>query len=352
MKEAHPVADIFPMLPTDELKRLSDDIAVRGLLEPVVLLDDMILDGRNRYAACKLAGVTPDFVTFSGNDALGYVIAKNLHRRHLSESQRAVVAAKIANMKRGGDRPSQSDGNFESANLQIRTDISQHDAATMLNVSPRSVASVKSIERDAPDLLPQIEQGEITVHGALVVMQERESGNGNGHTPVSGQPDYDGNEWYTPVEYLDLARQLMGSIDVDPASCEWAQARVQAATYYTKETDGLSYDWTGSVWLNPPYSFPEVEQFTTKLQQQYEQGITTEAVLLVNNCTDSDWFQQLLQRYPVCFTNGRIKFERPGVDKFATRQGQAFFYLGTDVIGFAEIFGAVGTVLTAMKVYA
>jgi len=222
-----------------------------------------------------------------------------------------------------------------------------------------------SVWRTAVETAPD---GNITARHVQEVVdhhiESKNSGNGrvgetgdllspeNGNGGVSASPDYDGNEWYTPVEYLDLARQLMGAIDVDPASCDWAQDRVKATVYYTKDTDGLSRDWPGSVWLNPPYSFPEVEQFTAKLQQQYEQGITTEAVLLVNNCTDSDWFQQLLQLFPVCFTNGRIKFERPGVDKFATRQGQAFFYLGTDVLGFADIFGAVGTVLTLMKVYA
>jgi len=207
------------------------------------------------------------------------------------------------------------------------------------------VAVWQQVIETAPD-------GNITArHVQEIVARRLDIGN-NKPSVISGQPEYDGNEWYTPIEYLEIARQLMGGIDVDPASCDWAQARVQATTYYTKDTDGLSRDWPGRVWLNPPYSFPEIEQFTSRLQQQYEQGITTEAVLLVNNCTDSDWFQQLLQRYPVCFTNGRIKFERPGIDKFATRQGQAFFYLGTDVIGFADIFGAVGAVLTLMKVYA
>ena len=158
MYESHPIADVFPMLQQDELKRLSDDIAARGLLEPVVLLDNMILDGRNRYAACKLAGVAPNFVTFSGDDALGYVISKNLHRRHLSESQRAVVASKIANMQ--PHRPN------KSANLPTYEEVSQEDAAHLMNVSPRSIRSVKAIERDAPELIPQIERGEISVNKA------------------------------------------------------------------------------------------------------------------------------------------------------------------------------------------
>jgi len=167
MKESHPVADIFPMLPPDELQRLADSISAHGLREPIVLLDNMILDGRNRYAACKLAGITPDFIEFDGDDAFDFVIDKNLERRHLNESQRAVVAAKIANMPLGG-------AVYRSANLPIDPGrVSQEQAAEMLNVSPRSIRNVKAIEREAPELIPQIESGEITAHEAQKEIKSR-----------------------------------------------------------------------------------------------------------------------------------------------------------------------------------
>jgi phage N-6-adenine-methyltransferase len=165
---------------------------------------------------------------------------------------------------------------------------------------------------------------------------------------LSDRPGYDGNEWYTPADYVALVRQLLGAIDVDPASCEYAQQTVQAATYYTKADDGLAHEWIGRVFLNPPYSFPEVQQFTDKLIAEYESRNTDEAILLVNNCTDAAWFQRLLARYPVCFTAGRISFERPDAEQFATRQGQAFFYLGKQVQRFAEIFNVIGRVVRAV----
>lgn len=164
-------------------------------------------------------------------------------------------------------------------------------------------------------------------------------------TALSDRSDYDGNEWYTPSEYIDAARLVLGTIDIDPASCEYAQQTVKAATFYTKSDNGLLYDWPGRVFLNPPYSYPEVEHFTQYLMSQYDQKLTTSAILLVNNCTDAQWFQSLLSRYPVCFTSGRIKFERPDAEVFATRQGQAFFYLGTDVMTFAKAFGEYGVVV-------
>ncbi len=76
--------------------------------------------------------------------------------------------------------------------------------------------------------------------------------------------------------------------------------------------------------------------------------MTQQAVLLVNNATDTDWFQALLRRYPVCFIDGRVKFYRLDIQKEpSARQGQAFFYAGPNVDRFQEVFGQFGVVMTA-----
>jgi hypothetical protein len=93
--EAHPIADLFPMLAEDELAELADDIKQRGLLQPIVLdTDGKVLDGRNRLAACKRAGVKPDFVNYEGDDAQGYALAVNINRRSMSKGQTALVVAR------------------------------------------------------------------------------------------------------------------------------------------------------------------------------------------------------------------------------------------------------------------
>lgn len=178
-------------------------------------------------------------------------------------------------------------------------------------------------------------------------MQYIDPTTGDIHTSEQEAPPTGSDEWYTPAEYIELARRLMGTIDVDPASNEIAQRTVKAATYYTKTTNGLIRDWPGKVWLNPPYSRGLVQRFTARLIAQYEARITTEAVLLVNNATDTEWFHELLVRYPVCFTRGRIAFLlADGVACDSNRQGQAFFYLGRQATAFADLFGAiVGPVL-------
>jgi hypothetical protein len=103
--QAHPAANVFPLLEGEELAALTSDVKKNGLQQAIVTLDGLILDGRNRYRACRLAGVTPWFEEYAGDDPVGYVISANLVRRHLDESQRAMCGAKLAGLRPNG-RPS------------------------------------------------------------------------------------------------------------------------------------------------------------------------------------------------------------------------------------------------------
>ena len=93
--EYHEIANIFPMMQDDEYERLKDDIAINGQLEPIVLYEGKVLDGRNRYKALCDIGLKTDFEEYQGDQPLSYVISKNLHRRHLTASQRAIMATDI-----------------------------------------------------------------------------------------------------------------------------------------------------------------------------------------------------------------------------------------------------------------
>jgi N6-adenosine-specific RNA methylase IME4 len=155
--EFHPLANIFPLLDDDQFDDFIEDIRVNGLREPIVVFQDAILDGRNRYRACLEAGVEPIFEPYEGQNPLGYVISLNLRRRHLNASQRAMVAARIATLGHGGDR---SSGKFAACPTQ-------EQAAEMLNVSERSVRSAREVlDEGVSELAAKVERGEVSVSAA------------------------------------------------------------------------------------------------------------------------------------------------------------------------------------------
>jgi ParB-like chromosome segregation protein Spo0J len=130
----------------EPLKALVEDIRPNGLQEPIVTYQGQILDGRIRDIACRTAGVSPRFVPFEGNDPIGFVLSKNLHRRH------AMVAAGLANLGRG--RP-------ENASIEA---ITQAEAARLLNVSRSTVQRAATVrDNAAPALANRVQRGDIPV---------------------------------------------------------------------------------------------------------------------------------------------------------------------------------------------
>ena len=151
------------------------------------------------------------------------------------------------------------------------------------------------------------------------------------------------NEWYTPKEYIEIARKALAQIDLDPASSEIAQRTVKAKRYFTKEQDGLTKKWERRVWLNPPYSQPAVQQFIEKLVSEVQAKNVTEAVLLTHNYTDTEWFHIAASACAlICFTRGRIKFVNAEGEMCAPTQGQAFFYYGKRPQSFKRAFEKIG----------
>lgn len=162
---------------------------------------------------------------------------------------------------------------------------------------------------------------------------------------MSGLMASTGVEWYTPGVYVEAAREVMGGIDLDPASCEIANRTVAAPAYFTAEDDGLAREWHGRVWLNPPYGPHLSSAFSTKLLSEYDAGRVTAAVLLLNAMGfDNDWWQPLW-RFPVCFTDHRIGFYGPQREARSPAYGNVFIYLGPDPEAFAATFAAFGTVV-------
>lgn len=161
----HDVANIFPEMGAAEFDALCADIAANGLREAPWLYQGAVIDGRHRIRACEKLGIPCPTRVYSGDDPVSFVVSLNLHRRHLDASQRAMVAARLANMKVGGDRVSEHSANLQNA-------VSQSQAAELLNVSTRSVAAATKVrDEGAPELVRAVESGRVSVSTAATIAE-------------------------------------------------------------------------------------------------------------------------------------------------------------------------------------
>lgn len=183
--KAHPLSELLPMLDDKALRELADDIREHGLREPIATLDGLVLDGRNRLRACELAGVKPTFVAFTG-DPLAFVASKNLHRRHLTASQRALVAARIIEViEQEGRRRREAvaDGKSATASAEAAPtpDVASIEAALRLDSSGRTADRVASVvgasgpsterarrvlQRGVPEVVDAVLRGRLAVSAA------------------------------------------------------------------------------------------------------------------------------------------------------------------------------------------
>lgn len=350
--EFHQIADIFPLIQGKEFQELRDDISENGVHEPIVLHEEKILDGRNRFRACQEIGVSPEFVQYEGEDPVGYIVSLNLLRRHLNESQRAMVAARLANMEVGNPDFS------NSANLQNSK--TRAESADLLNVSERSVNTAKTVQKNGTEsLVDAVTQGEISVSAAATaatlpdeeqeeIVEEIKEGAKPAEAIKAHVAHNSGNnEWYTPAEYVEAARAAMGNIDLDPASSELANQTVKATSFYTAENSGLEWPWRGRVWMNPPYGKKFIGKFIGKLCSSLDEKRIDEACVMVNNATDTEWFQSMASRMSACcFIKGRVKFnDHNGEPKNTPLQGQAIIYFGDKTREFKKHFKGFGFVV-------
>lgn len=161
--------------------------------------------------------------------------------------------------------------------------------------------------------------------------------------------EYDRNECYTPEGVIAGVREVLGGLELDPASCEDANKVVRASRYYTKENDGLSLPWDArTVFLNPPYK-PAPVLWVDKFIREVHWTPDRRGILIVNNCTDTEWFRTLVRtQMPFCLTK-RIKFNmRDRPEAVSPRQGQAIFYSGPYEDDFYRVFSLWGVVCEAL----
>lgn len=145
------------------------------------------------------------------------------------------------------------------------------------------------------------------------------------------------DDWTTPPEIIERTQKTLGQIDLDPCSPE--VPTIPAAHTFTKDADGLRFDWCGKVYMNPPYG-REIGAWVEKLAAEYRAARTKEAVALVPARVDTDWFRTF-RDFAVCFIDGRLKFS--GHSNSAPFPS-CVIYLGKNIARFQEAFSDMGDV--------
>lgn len=348
MLDFHPAANIFPLMTGPEYDALVADIAEHGQHEAIWLYEGMVLDGRNRLRACNQLGLVPEFRQYTGDDPQAFVVSLNLHRRHLTREQRDEVIRQLRTngmtLQKIADAVGVSVGKVHSVagdvifNSEIENARGQlrpmHYASRAVELEPKEEEEPGPSDRHYTVLDEFGTQETLTVapDEEIAVVKMAHVGQNSGD-----------NEWYTPAPYIEAARAVMGSIDLDPASTETANSVVKAGKFYTAEDNGLLYDWQNNVWMNPPYAQPLIAQFSARLQEEWAAGRVKQAIVLVNNATETAWFQGLVRcASAVCFPLARVKFWSPDKVSAAPLQGQAVLYLGQNVDEFVRQFGSFG----------
>lgn len=304
-------------------------------------LDDLsrfVLVGREKLTAVR--------AEIRAIDKVG--VATGVREQKLKEAQaisEAVLDAEVRIGELMAKVPTQS-----RYNATKRQDTDVQSFQTKTDVIEQAGLTVKQVQRfetlaSHPDVVEQAkakarEDGDIVTRGQVLDMIKDDKrphvANNSGNI-----------EWYTPAKYVELARKVLGVIDLDPASCEHANKTVKAVTYFNIDDDGLSQEWNGKVWMNPPYSADLIQQFAYKIVDEYKKGHTTEAVVLVNNATETQWFSHMtLAASAVAFPKGRIQFETESGKLNSPLQGQAFIYFGKRAPLFCQVFSSIGWVAT------
>jgi ParB family chromosome partitioning protein len=366
---------------TEKVTALAESIKDIGLINAITITPDFtLIAGAHRLEAFKLLGretIPANVIQLSGLAVELAEIDENLIRNDLSYVGRGelmlrrkeIYEALHPETKAGGDRRSDK---FLIVDSTIRkTPSFTEDTAVKIGVSRSVVEQEIKLAKDlTPEAKEAVKIADITKTNALklarlnpeeqnaVVAQVTDKQtlsitdaiNEVQHKAATERPrqphvaNNSGNhEWYTPPEYINAAREVMGDIDLDPASSDIANKIVKATRYYTINNDGLKQDWHGHVWMNPPYASDSIYLFTEKLAKHYIQGDVQESIVLVNNATETAWFYQLVAvSAAIVFPRTRVKFQMPDGKTGAPLQGQAILYLGKHPDKFLDVFFMFG----------
>jgi len=356
---------LIPPLSDIERIQLEQNIESEGCRDPLVVWEtdgqEILIDGHNRFEICNRLGmhfrtVSIPFETRSG--ALDWIYRNQLGRRNLSPSDASELRGRMYNGRKKTKSEAGSKGGSSNHQNEVCLESTAEVVAKETGVSKATIErdgqyaeAVQKVAEVVPEIREMVRSGttkkQDVIEAAKVVEKEaavvREMVTKPHVSNNSGN-----NEWYTPAEFCESARLVMNEITLDPASCKVANKQVKAMKFFTAEQDGLQREWFGSVWLNPPYGQPLIADFAKKAVEEWQSGRVNHMTILVNNATETAWFQMLLaESSAVCLKAGRIRFlDATGAPANTPLQGQAFIYFGSNADEFHAEFSKYGRCLS------
>lgn len=372
---------VLDPLADDIYAALKEDICVHGVLVPVEVDEHgMIIDGHHRVLAwheLRAEGhAIPDYprvtrIGLTEDQKRAHARKLNLIRRHLNtEQKRVVIKAQLQETPETSNRQiaallGVSHHTVNSVRTELESGGQIAHLTTMIGADgksyPRSQTTpiddtVSATDGDYDDSFNDTDalspwEQSIADHYETLPQLEMPSGlQGAARALLSSSLTGGSDEWYTPSLYVDRARDAMGSIDLDPASCEYANDNgVQATHYYTKDDDGIAQQWHGNVWCNPPYG-KQVPRWVARIIEAYTSGEIVACCLLVNATTDVQWFQPLWE-YPICFLRGRVPFYNDQNADPSPTHGSVIVYFGEHASTFMTHFADLGRIVVPAGTY-
>ena len=329
--------ELIPPLQLEEYKLLEKSIIEEGCRDSLVIWGNTIIDGHNRYEICNRNNIefsTKEMSFESIGEVKIWMIDNQLARRNLTDSLKRYYIGKryeedkkvVTNEKGINQRKVVVDHFGLQPNTAKEIGKKYNIGQSTVKRNEQYSKAIDKIKEDKPDLANQILTEEIRLTNKEVI--EMAEGKNVHVSNNSGN-----NEWYTPTKYIEIARDVMNGIDVDPATSKIANRNVKAKTIYTIDDDGLIKEWIGNVWLNPPYAQPLIQQFADKLIEEIDNGNVKQAMVLVNNATETKWFNTLSKKAEaIWFMRGRVKFiDGEGKSTGAPLQGQCILYFGGNI---------------------
>ena len=241
--------------------------------------------------------------------------------------------AKLSPAQHGGDRKS---GDYQETSMSLDN-----------QPTSRQKKSYRELESISDPIFEQaltevINESDVT-RAAVIRKAEAIANPAPQRKPIHASATGD-QEWYTPQAYIDAARQAMGSIELDPASCAAAQDVVKAEVYYDADDDGLAQDWRAdTLFINPPFASKLINAFAEKLIDALDRGLVKQAVWLANNSSETAWWRMLAARANcVYFPAERLPFWKSDAKSTPGPVGQTLFYFGKRGDDFVSAYRVLG----------